>query len=161
MIQLLYTQGEGNTQRMAEAITEILPDGQWRKEMILPDTSLIPADFSIVGFGIRRNAPPYTVLSLLDQMENQRVAFFASGALGGAEAYKTHIVSQLLSFLPDSSRYEGLFLCSGELSQAGQTYFEDHLGGNDAVMRQMLVQTLRHPDAEDMNRLRQFILQIL
>ena len=33
MIQILYTPGEGNTERMAEEITKILPGGEWKKEM--------------------------------------------------------------------------------------------------------------------------------
>lgn len=161
MVQILYTPGEGNTERMAEEIVKILPGGKWQKEIISLGTEIKAADLYIIGFGIRRNTLPYSVLQMLDQLENKRVAFFASGALGGVEAYKTKIESQILSFLPDSCDYQGLFLCAGSLSQEGMAFFREQLNGNDAAMRQILVQTVNHPNAEDMEQLSCFIRQML
>ena len=161
MVQILYTPGEGNTEKMAEEITEILPDGEWKKEIITLDTEIKPAELYLIVFGIRRNTLPFPVLQLLDQMENKRVAFFASGALGGVEAYKAKIESQILSFLPDRSDYQGLFLCAGSLSQEGMNFFREQLNGNEAAMRQILVQTVNHPNTEDMEQLGRFIRRLL
>ena len=161
MIQILYTPGEGNTEKMAEEITKILPGGEWEKEIITLNTETKPAALYLIGFGIRRNTLPFPVLQLLDQMDNKRVAFFASGALGGVEAYKAKIESQILSFLPDRSDYQGLFLCAGSLSQKGMNFFREQLNGNESAMRQILVQTLNHPNTEDMEQLGHFIRKLL
>ena len=161
MVRLLYMPGAGNTKKMAEAITAALPDGDWAMEEITIDTELKPADLYIIGFGIRRNTLPYHVLQLLDQLEDKQAAFFASGALGSVDAYRTKIESQLLSFLPESCGYRGLFLCAGGLSAEGEDYFLTQLNGNDAALRQLQVQTLNHPDTEDLSRLRDFIQEIL
>lgn len=161
MIQILYTPGEGNTERMAEEITKILPGGEWEKEIITLDTEIKPAELYLIGFGIRRNTLPFPVLQLLDQMENKRIAFFASGALGGVEAYKAKIESQILSFLPDSCNYQGLHLCAGKLSEDGMDFFREQLNGNEAALRQILVQTVNHPNTADMKQLGRFIRKLL
>lgn len=161
MIQILYTPRKGNTERIAEEITKILPGEEWKKEIITLDTEIKPAELYLIGFGIRRNTLPFPVLQLLDQLENKRVAFFASGALGGMEAYKAKIESQILSFLPDRSDYQGLFLCAGSLSQEGMNFFREQLNGNEAAMRQILVQTVNHPNTEDMEHLGRFIRKLL
>ncbi len=161
MIQVLYTQGEGNTESMAEEIIKKLPAEKSEKEIISLDTKLKPADLYIIGFGIRRNTLPYHVLQLLDQLENKRVAFFASGALGRVDAYKTKIESQILSFLPDRCDYQGLFVCAGSLSQDGMDYFREQLNGNEAALRQLLARTVNHPNTEDMEQLGLFIRRLL
>ena len=161
MIQILYTPGEGNTEKMAEEITKILPGGEWEKEIITLDTEIKPAELYLIGFGIRRNTLPYPVLQLLDQLENKRVAFFASGALGGVDAYKTKIESQILSFLPDRCDYQGLFVCAGSLSREGMDFFREQLNGNEAALRQLLARTVNHPNTEDMEQLGLFIRRLL
>ena len=82
MIQILYTPRKGNTDRIAEEITKILPGEEWKKEIITLDTEIKPAELYLIGFGIRRNTLPFPVLQLLDQLENKRVAFFRIRGIG-------------------------------------------------------------------------------
>lgn len=164
--EVAYLSQSGNTAALAKEIAEVLSD----ENIHLTDLNhgeLSPdADVYMIGFGVNRGTVPMKIMDALDAAEGKTILIFVTCGMEPTDAYRTVIERKISPFLPDVCDYRGLFLCSGQFSDAVVQSVERALDQNpdDAQAHALLKQhrqTCGHPNREDMDALRLFISEKL
>jgi len=143
-IQIVYVSKTGNTAKLAKALAADLP-----VECELVDFSkqhpTLEADAYLVGFGVQRNACPFSILEWLETLNDKQIFLFATCGLAGMQEYQRKLESLIIPFLPDNCIYHGLSLSQGSISKEGYDYFLScMLNPKDKQSIQRLDQLYRH-----------------
>lgn len=129
----------GNCAKLAEAFADILEDAC---VVDLACDNEIAGEIHLVGFEMSEanfKAIPYEIMALLDGVEGKTVLLFATCPFQPDQSTKGQLERALLPFLPEACDYRGLFLCSGQAS--------------DALMSNVRTLAARRPDDEKANDL--------
>lgn len=165
-IEIDYCSRVGNTERIAYALKEYLADVPcWMVDMDLDEPSL-DADVYLVGFGVRKNACPFTTLEWLEQLEGKRIVLFCTSALGSIPGYQQRLEAQIVPFLPEGSTYEGMYLCPARMTREEYEYLENQMTQNGKIsnipkLKEIYEESLAHPDQEDIAAAVKFISEKL
>lgn len=164
--QIVYSSNTGNTAKVAQALTSVLPAGQYEIVDFAKAQTVLDADVFLVGFGVRRGACPYSLLEWLEQQKGKKILLFATAGLAAFKEYGHKLESLIIPFLPDDCEYLGLYLCPGRISQEGYAYLKSCLAdGNDAQSLKKLEDlydySQSHPDEQDLQAACRFVQETL
>lgn len=165
-IEIDYCSRIGNTERIAYALKEMLSDYRCRMvDMDLSQPSL-DADVYLVGFGVRKNACPFSTLEWLEQLEGKRIILFCTSALGSISGYQQRLEAQIVPFLPEDCTYDGLCLCPAKMTRDEYEYLEKQMTQNGKIsnipkLKEMYEESLDHPDDEDIRAVCRFVFERL
>ena len=118
------------------------------------------ADLYLVCFGIRDNSCGAEIINCLEQMENKKIALYATCGYPPTEAYKTRLERSLTVWLPDSAEYLGFFLCQGRVPLEQQERMMLASPDRAEVMASMFEEGENHPNPEDLRAAVEFLRQI-
>ena len=96
------------------------------------------------------------------QLKNKQIFLFGTAGLGGSDIYFRKILSQVKQFIDASNVIIGEYMCQGRMPQSVRKRYlkmkeaPDHPANPD-VLIQNFDCALSHPDADDLERLRQAV----
>lgn len=154
---VIYISGTGNTKELAENIFASLPEN----DKVIVDarkmTELPKADLYFIGFPVKNRTCGIEVMDILEQIENEKVALFASCGLPVNDKYKQYIENVISPWINDSSKYCGLFLCQGKISEEYRGKLESETNYSFDEIDKIVEMSSSHPDEKDIDRLYEFV----
>lgn len=155
---IIYSSQTGNTKKLAETISAVLPVDLCDYFGTADDYSAT-SDMLYVGFWTDKgNADPST-RKLLKSIHNKQIFLFGTAGFGGSETYFHKILDAVKNDIDDSNSVVGEFMCQGKMPESVRARYEKmkslpiHMPNLDAMI-QNFDAALSHPDEKDLDALR-------
>lgn len=161
---IVFSSKTGNTKLLAETLHDHLPQEKCCY-FGTPDLAALEADTLYVGFWTDKGNADEGAADFLKQLHGKNVFLFGTAGFGGSAAYFDKILKAVQKKLDSSNRVIGSFMCQGKMPLSVRQRYEAmkkqplHLPNLDALIENF-DQALSHPDAEDLERLKQAAAQL-
>lgn len=154
----------GNTAMLAEAIKEVLPEG----ECIYcgpPDDRALEAECIFAGFWTDKGSCDQLAKEFLPKLESRKVFLFGTAGFGTSREYFQQILERVGALLPPSSTVAGTFMCQGRMEAAVRKKYEALLEQHPeekkyADLIRNFDQALLHPDTADLEALKKAAVEV-
>ena len=93
--EVLFVSQTGNTEKLATAIYEAIPDGDKEIQRLNKDTPLDLAETYFIGFWTNRGTCSFEVLDYLSELHGKNIALFGTCGMGNDPAYYERIEKQV------------------------------------------------------------------
>ena len=119
-------------------------------------------DIYFIGFWTDRGSASVEVLDYLGSLQGKKIALFGTCGMGESIEYYRKIEERIKVFIEDGNQYLGCFLCQGKMPMSVRQRYENmkkqplHLPNLDAMIENF-DKALSHPDADDLERLKQAV----
>ena len=161
---IVFSSKTGNTKLLAETLHDYLPQEECCY-FGTPDPAALEADTLYVGFWTDKGNADEGAADFLKQLHGKNIFLFGTAGFGGSEAYFNKILKAVQKRLDSSNRVIGSFMCQGKMPLSVRQRYEAmkkqplHLPNLDALIENF-DQALSHPDAEDLERLKQAAVRL-
>ena len=151
----------GNTGLLAQTLREQLPQADCCY-FGTPDVAALAADTLYVGFWTDKGKADESSSDFLEQLRGKQVFLFGTAGFGGSEEYFNKILKTVQKDLHSSNTVIGSFMCQGKMPISVRQRYENmkkqplHLPNLDAMIENF-DKALSHPDADDLERLKQAV----
>lgn len=157
---IIYQSETGNTEEVAHEIFNSLSGKDKRIINLERETRLPKADVYFVGFGIYNGTCSMKVIDFLDEIEEGKIALFATCGFTPGDQYKNTIEHNLEVWLPDDAEYLGMYLCQGMVMDEQRAAMKEKIPEAAEQMDRMFKQGTSHPDEEDLREAARFAQRI-
>lgn len=154
---IVYSSKTGNTQLLAQAISQALPP----EECLYfgpPSQKALAAQRVYVGFWTDKGTCDGETLAFLASLKGQEVFLFGTAGFGGAPAYFGQILSSVKANIPVSAQVLGSYMCQGKMPEAVRRRYE---AMEDSPRRTAMLENfdraLSHPDQKDLEGVKKVI----
>lgn len=155
---IVYSSKTGNTRLLAETLRDTLTTGDCLY-FGTPSDEALNADRIYVGFWTDKGTCDADTAAFLARVTTQEVFLFGTAGFGGCPEYFDKILSAARQNLPDSVTVCGSYMCQGKMPMAVRARYE---AMEDSPRRQAMLDNfdaaLSHPDAADLDHLREMVL---
>ena len=161
---IVFSSQTGNTKLLAETLHDHLPQ-EACCYFGTPNPAALEADTLYVGFWTDKGNADAGAADFLKQLHGKNVFLFGTAGFGGSTAYFNKILKAVQKGLDSSNRVIGSFMCQGKMPLSVRQRYEAmkqqplHLPNLDALIENF-DQALSHPDAEDLERLKQAAVRL-
>lgn len=158
---IVFSSKTGNTRLLAETLRATLPQEECCY-FGAPDPAALEADTLYVGFWTDKGTADAATSDFLKQLRGKRVFLFGTAGFGGSEEYFGEILKAVQKPLDKSNTVFGSYMCQGKMPLSVRQRYEDmkkqplHMPNLDALIENF-DRALSHPDAEDLERLKQAV----
>ena len=153
---ILYYSRSGNTRELAEQIYVTLPEEDKVIDDIQKSSAIPTADMYWIGFPVSNMNCPAEVMTLLEELENTRIALFATSGLAPVPNYKSLVEKRTMNWLSSSCEYLGMFMCQGKTENSQKELIAADFSNNSDNIMEMLNAGDTHPNDEDYDNLSEF-----
>lgn len=162
---ILFSSKTGNTRLLADAIRAALPEedcaffGEAGSVAEIPEVKTV-----YLGFWTDKGNADEAALNVLKNLRNKNVFLFGTAGFGVEDAYFQRVLNNVKVSMDESNTPVGEFMCQGKMPQAVRDRYVKMKEQPDAApnLDQMIDnfdRALSHPDAADLENLRQAILK--
>ena len=158
---ILFCSLTGNTKKLADAIYETLPKDKC--DYFGTNDSQVPqSDVCYIGFWTDKGNADQKTLELLSKLKNKKIFLFGTAGFGGSQEYFQKVLGQIKESIDSSNTIIGEYMCQGKMPLSVRQRYEGmkkqpiHLPNLDALIENF-DNALSHPDAEDLERLKQAV----
>lgn len=162
---ILFSSKTGNTRLLADAIRAALPEedcaffGEAGAVAEIPEAKTV-----YLGFWTDKGNGDEAALNVLKNLRNKNVFLFGTAGFGVEDAYFQRVLNNVKVSMDESNTLVGEFMCQGKMQQAVRDRYVKMKEQPDAApnLDQMIDnfdRALSHPDAADLENLRQAILK--
>ena len=115
-----------------------------------------------MGFWTDKGTADKACLELLRKLRNKKIFLFGTAGFGGSEAYYQKILTNVHAAIDGSNTVAGEYMCQGKMPQSVRDRYvkmkemPDAKPNLDALIENF-DNALSHPDAEDLERLKQAV----
>jgi flavodoxin I len=159
---IIFSSLTGNTRKLADKIHEILP-----KESCdyfgTADAQGTESELLYIGFWTDKGNADSDTLDFLSKLKNKKIFLFGTAGFGGSDAYFQRILGNVKSAIDSSNTIVGEYMCQGKMPQSVRERYvkmkenPEHPDNIDALIENF-DKALSHPDADDMERLKNIII---
>ena len=159
---IIFSSMTGNTRKLADKIHEILP-----KESCdyfgTADAQGIESELLYIGFWTDKGNADSDTLDFLSKLKNKKIFLFGTAGFGGSDAYFQRILGNVKSAIDLSNTIVGEYMCQGKMPQSVRERYvkmkenPEHPDNIDALIENF-DKALSHPDADDMEQLKNIII---
>ena len=161
---ILFSSVTGNTKELADVIRETLPE---EKCVFFGsvENQEPTADMLYIGFWTDKGNADQAAIQLLQKLKNKKVFLFGTAGFGGSEAYFRKILERVRQSLDASNTVVGEYMCQGRMPQTVRERYvkmkeqPEPMKNLDALIENF-DRALSHPDAEDLEKLKNMIVQL-
>lgn len=156
-VLLTYSSRTGNTEKVARAIREVLPEGAAFYRM---EDAPSPRDFAMViaGFWIDQGKPNQEALAYLETIKNNKVGFFFTLGARPDSVHGQKCLENTRALLRNNVLL-GEFSCQGKIDEKLIESFKAFPPGHPHAITEESLQRYKladaHPDEEDLARARE------
>ena len=158
---IVYSSRTGNTEMLAEAVKESLPQG----ECIYfggPDAKALEADMIYLGFWTDKGSCDESCAGFLKSLTSRKLFLFGTAGFGGAPAYFRQILGRVKANLGPGVTVTGSFMCQGKMPMSvRERYMQMEDSPRRSAMLANFDAALSHPDAEDLARLKSAVAEAM
>ena len=153
---IVFSSKTGNTELLADTLHSCLPQAECYYFGSL-NPAAMEADTLYVGFWTDKGKADF-----LKQLHGKNIFLFGTAGFGGSEEYFDKILKKVERSLDKSNTIFGCYMCQGKMPMSVRQRYEEmkkqpiHLPNLDALIEN-LDKALSHPDAEDLERLKQAV----
>lgn len=162
--QVLYKSRTGNTEKIAKAIYEAIPEADKDIARLDGETDYEMGDIYFIGFWTDRGSASVDVLDYLSALQGKKIALFGTCGMGDDPMYFKKIEENIRVFIEDDNEYLGTFLCQGKMPiQVREKYVKMRDSQNAAQIDSMIRNfdmAMLHPDSTDLQHAREFVKHI-
>ena len=158
---IVFSSKTGNTKLLADTLHACLPQENCCY-FGTPDPAAMEADDLYVGFWTDKGNADESTLDFLKQLHGKNIFLFGTAGFGGSEEYFNKILKKVERSLDRSNTVFGRYMCQGKMPLSVRQRYEGmkkqpiHLPNLDALIENF-DNALSHPDAEDLERLKQAV----
>ena len=161
---IVFSSQTGNTKQLAEAVSSVLPQA----DLCFfgsPSQEALQAERLFIGFWTDKGNADQAAIQLLQKLKNKKVFLFGTAGFGGSEAYFRKILERVRQSLDASNTVVGEYMCQGRMPQAVRERYvkmkeqPEPMKNLDALIENF-DRALSHPDAEDLEKLKNMIVQL-
>lgn len=158
---IVFSSKTGNTKLLADTLHTCLPQESCCY-FGTPDPAALEADELYVGFWTDKGTADESTLDFLKQLHGKNIFLFGTAGFGGSEEYFSKILKQAERSLDRSNTVFGRYMCQGKMPLSVRQRYEGmkkqpiHLPNLDALIENF-DNALSHPDADDLERLKQAV----
>ena len=149
-----YGSHTGNTKELAQTINETLDNIIYFGEH---DIKALNADRIYIGFWTDKGTCDSKTIEFLKQVQNKEIFLFGTAGFGKSEQYFNQIIDSVKSYINDSNKIVGSFMCQGKMPQTVRDRYIKLQNNENYQKYQMLIdnfdQALEHPNNKDKNNL--------
>ena len=158
---IVYVSRTGNTRLIAEAIRDALPG----KDCLYfgpPSPDALEAGLILAGFWTDKGKADESTLDFLKQLHGKNIFLFGTAGFGGSKEYFDKILKKTEHSLDKSNTVFGCYMCQGKMPMSVRQRYEEmkkqpiHLPNLDAMIENF-DKALSHPDADDLEQLKQAV----
>ena len=160
---ILFSSLTGNTKKLADTLREVLPKEDC-DYFGAPEAEVPPSEVLYIGFWTDKGTADSAALALLAKLRNKKVFLFGTAGFGGSEAYFQNILNRVKGSLDPSNSVVGEYMCQGKMPQSVRERYRkmkaqpEHPANTD-VLIENFDRALSHPDAHDLERLKEIVLK--
>ena len=160
---IVFSSKTGNTALLAQTLREQLLQADCCY-FGAPDAAALAADTLYVGFWTDKGKADADTLDFLKQLRGKRVFLFGTAGFGGSAPYFEKILAATRKALDGSNTVIGSFMCQGKMPQSVRERYQkmkaqpEHPANTDALIENF-DRALSHPDARDLERLKEIVLK--
>lgn len=161
---ILFSSVTGNTKELADVIRETLPEEKC-DDFGGIENQEPTADMLYIGFWTDKGNADQATIQLLQKLKNKKVFLFGTAGFGGSQAYFSQILGRVKQSLDASNTVVGEYMCQGRMPQAVRERYvkmkeqPEHMKNLDALIENF-DRALSHPDAEDLDKLKNMVVQL-
>ena len=158
---IVFSSKTGNTELLADTLHSCLPQADCCY-FGNPNPAAMEADTLYVGFWTDKGKADESSSVFLKQLRGKQVFLFGTAGFGGSEEYFNKILKAVQKDLHSSNTVIGSFMCQGKMPMSVRQRYEEmkkqplHLPNLDAMIENF-DKALSHPDADDLERLKQAV----
>lgn len=149
---IVYSSLTGNTQKVGEAILEIMPGETW-----ISPVEAAPApneyDFVAVGFWVDKGTADKKTQEYIETIRNRKVALFATLGAKPDSPHAQECLEKAAQLLDKSNMLVGTFICQGKidpkLTEAMKNFPKGHFHEMTPERQALHDEAAKHPDAKD------------
>ena len=158
---VVFSSKTGNTQQLANAVAAALP----KQELLYtgaPNEAALAADRLYIGFWTDKGSCNREITDFLKQVKGKEVFLFGTAGFGGDAAYFDKVLTAVKKHLDRSNTVIGTYMCQGKMPMSVRQRYEEmkkqpiHLPNLDAMIENF-DKALSHPDADDLEQLKQAV----
>ena len=159
---ILFSSLTGNTKKLADAIHKTLPE-EGCEYFGAIKTPVPSSELLYIGFWTDKGNADNETLTLLSTLKNRRIFLFGTAGFGGSDAYFQRILGNVKSAIDSSNTIVGEYMCQGKMPQSVRERYvkmkenPEHPDNIDALIENF-DKALSHPDADDMEQLKNIII---
>lgn len=157
---VIYESQTGNTKKIAEAIFKSLHTDHKQLYNVDHLQDSPSADVYFVGFGVRNNGCSMKIINCLEEINDGRIALFATCGYPATEKYKGKVAKMVDIWLPTEAEYLGLFLCQGRIPDYQQDKWRQGAQSYQPQLEEVFQMADSHPDHDDINAACEFAAKI-
>lgn len=161
---ILYSSKTGNTELLAKAIQETLPneDCDYFGSILenIPESSLL-----FIGFWTDKGTADNESLTLLSKLRNRKIFLFGTAGFGGSDAYFKAILEKVKVSIDQSNTVIGEYRCQGKRPASVKERYLKRKERLDAPknLDRMIAnfdKASSHPDNRDLDSLKKLVADI-
>ena len=158
---IVFSSKTGNTELLADTLHNYLPQAECYYFGI-PNPAAMEADTLYVGFWTDKGKADESTFDFLKQLHGKNIFLFGTAGFGGSEEYFSKILKKVERSLDKSNTIFGCYMCQGKMPMSVRQRYEEmkkqplHLTNLDAMIENF-DKALSHPDADDLERLKQAV----
>ena len=158
---IVFSSKTGNTRLLADTLRASLPQNECTY-FGAPAPEALEAETLYIGFWTDKGHADDTLTAFLQTLKGKRVFLFGTAGFGGSAPYFEKILAATRKALDGSNTVIGSFMCQGKMPMSVRQRYEEmkkqpiHLPNLDAMIENF-DKALSHPDADDLERLKQAV----
>ena len=158
---IVFSSKTGNTALLAQTLREQLPQADCCY-FGAPDAAALTADTLYVGFWTDKGKADESASDFLKQLHGKNIFLFGTAGFGGSKEYFDKILKKTEHSLDKSNTVFGCYMCQGKMPMSVRQRYEEmkkqpiHLPNLDAMIENF-DKALSHPDADDLEQLKQAV----
>ena len=161
---IVYSSKTGNTRQLADAIAAALPEND-----ILytgtPCEAALAADRLFIGFWTDKGSCNSEIADFLKTVKDKQVFLFGTAGFGGDAAYFDKVLHAVKKHLDGSNTLLGSYMCQGRMPQSVRDRYVKMKASplpipNVDMLIENFDRAATHPDAEDLQKLKDAVAQL-
>lgn len=162
---VLYSSRTGNTKKIAQAMTEVLPEGTPCLLMKEAPVDLSNYDCVCMGFWADKGTANNEAQKYLSRLQNDTVVLFATLGVPPQMPHALKTMAAARALLPKGQEPVGEFHCQGKVDPAViemmyKIFPKGHAHGQSAERDALHQMAATHPDANDLANAKAFMLAV-
>ena len=160
---IIYSSKTGNTQKLAEALQNILPKDNCQYYKTVEKAPKVLSNLLYIGFWTDKGTADTQTIEFLKQLKNKKIFLFGTAGYGGSQNYFEEIINNVKKNIDSSNTLIGTFMCQGKMPlSVKERYKKMQEQNNSSLKIDDLIanfdKALSHPDAADLKKLEEQIL---
>ncbi len=161
---IIFSSSTGNTKVLADAVREALPEEKCDYFGITGAEDL-QSELIYVGFWTNMGNADNAALEVLAKLRGKKIFLFGTAGFGGSEEYFKSILADTKKAVDASNTIVGEYMCQGKMPQSVRERYmkmkeqPEHPDNLDMLIENF-DRALSHPDADDLNRLKEAVKRV-